>query len=310
MPKMTASRSRGSPKTWRRSKRALPYRRGLRFAMNRRPRASTKYTTTPTNQSKTFTVQCKWYAQLVPQQGASVSNFLSLNFNPWAPESGLAFTGQWAVWSKLFDQYRVNAMTVRLTPRMNRPEATAITLANDATTPTVLYDVGRGYYAIDRDGPVNTNSPKDMQAYAESGVFDVFKPFVRTVTYPMRVKGAWLDCQTATNPNSGSADFWKDIGLGKSLGIYMDNLPENAAATLLTRPWCRCEIDYEIQFRGPRIQGVLQQVDEDGNPTGVITITARPDVPPTLPDPVPQIIQDGALPTYTGAAPDYEEAVP
>lgn len=227
-----------------------------------------------------FHVQAKWIADVAPTGGLSVNNYVAMNFNPWAPICGVAMTGQWQGWNVVFDQYRVNSMTVRIYPRYNSVEATAVTVATEAVglEKQMNYATGRGYWAMDMDGPVKTSSQTLMQSYTDNGTWSIFKPFVRTVKYQYP-KMFWLD----TAKSVGTAtDIIKDFGLAKYLGLYAENLPESSDTVVSNQPWARVEVIYDIEFRGPNLNA-RSQVDAEGKPTGVVVIARAPDAAAALP---------------------------
>lgn len=209
----------------------------------------------------TFFLKAQMMATLTPQQGVVVSNYLS-----WFPQLlnatspyGIAQNTEFAFWCKLYDQVRVNSMTIRVVPKANVLDQ--INAQNDASF-RVTGD-GLIHHVIDRDSapPQNINA---LQRYSSYKKTSVLKPWTRSysIKYPV---GVWLDTDNIFEDET----LIRRLGGNGGIYVYAENLLEDLGE-LINEPYASVYITYNCVFRGKTMVRSIG-FNEDG------TITLTPD---------------------------------
>lgn len=204
----------------------------------------------------TFFLKAQMMATLTPTQGITVANYLS-----WFPQLlnatspyGVAQNAEFNFWCKLYDQVRVNSMTIHVVPKANVLDQT--NAQNDGSY-RVTGD-GLIHHVIDRDsiGPQNINA---LQKYSSYRKVSVLKPWKRSygIKYPTDV---WLDTLNIFEDET----LLKRLGANGGIYVYAENLLEDLGE-LINEPYATVYITYNCVFRG-KTMGSLT-FNEDGSVT-------------------------------------------
>lgn len=198
--------------------------------------------------SNTFKTTCKWNATSTLTGGVTVDNYVYIDACALQGVASVPQTREYSVYSKLFDQYRVTGVTLKVVPR-----ATTSDVVLEASTPV---DASNQfvYSAFDIDSPI-PSSILAIQTMRSCRKHSTLKPIVRTFKYKYG-DNSWLD--TATDYGSGApVSNWLSKGLYAHFGLYGENMYANTST-----PWATIEILYHVVFRGQRLVNVSQ--DESG----------------------------------------------
>lgn len=206
-------------------------------------------------------VQCVTNFTLVPQQGATVANYIYNNFQLLAdPTQALAVTGteEFKIHQAMYDKVRINSIRIVVTPKANTMDATR---AQADTNYTLIGD-GLVHSAIDRDGTLpwassGTSMISAWQQYSSYKPFSQLKKFSRSysVRYPT---GIWLDAQNLFEDTT----LLKRLGLTGCIGLYSQNFVEDRNE-ILNEPYASVAVYYNCVFQGQK--AMLQSVDASGN---------------------------------------------
>lgn len=221
----------------------------------------------------TYFLKANMTCTIAPQQGVVVANYLS-----WFPQLldptsayGIAQSSEFNFWKKVYDQVRVNSMTIRVVPKANVLDQA---IAQDDAAFRVTGD-GLVHCVVDRDSlpPQNINN---LTRYSSYQKHSVLKQWSRSysIKYPV---GVWLD----------TANIFEDETLLKRLGalggiyLYAENMLEDLGE-LVNEPWATVHISYNCVFRG-KTQGALT-FGEDGSVTLLPAdkLTRSPDTVPVV----------------------------
>jgi len=201
------------------------------------------------------------YSQVFPHQGALVSNYI-YSFIPLMPTTANTWVlaePQVKVHQTLYDEMRVNRMTVRYVPKANTLDQAAA--QNDAFN---VSGNGMYYTAVDRDGP----GPYDLaaiQQYPSVRATSILKPCTRK--YGVRwSNGEWLD---TANPLV-DLNILKRVGALGGCTQYAENILEDQLE-VINEPWGTVQITWDLVFRGTKPQ--TTSVTD-----GVVTITPHTEV--------------------------------
>lgn len=223
-------------------------------AQGRVPRAPRRFQKTrlaksvANTNSNTFKTTCKWNATSTLTSGITVGNYVYIDSCALQGVAAVAQTREFSVYSKLFDQYRVTGVTMRIVPRASTSDVTL-----SASTP-VDESNQFVYSAFDVDSPI-PSSILAIQTMRSCRKHSTLKPIVRTFKYKYG-DNSWLD--TATDYSSGTpVSNWLSKGLYAHFGIYGENVYAN-----MSTPWATIELLYHVVFRGQRLVNVSQ--DEAG----------------------------------------------
>jgi len=214
------------------------------------------------NNMDNHTVVHKLSGSITPQQGLTVSNYIYTYWTPCAkvlspPQSNqLLLSSAFGLYRNMYDQYRVNSVTVTLIPRANVVDAILLVQQNDSAQITQ----GKGvYYSCeDRDGI----APGLVGALNKMASVKVHKLTSRmTRTYrPNNAKNLWFDCQDP----AGLTEPAKAAGYFGGITIYGESLPE-LLGQLANSVWADCEVSYSVTYRGKSMTSLT--VNEDGSVT-------------------------------------------
>lgn len=223
----------------------MPFRRRYkkRVSTNKAKRVVAKAQRRAAKSNKdTMAITCRNEATMLPVQGTTVANYIYTTIPLFAQDSGVGFykNAQFQLYRKLYDQYRVNSVTVKVVPKANM-------LAQDsAQRDSELNTSGDGviHSVIDRDGPAAMNV-QTLVRYPSYRKHPVMKPFTRkySIKYPTEV---WL---TTNEPYPDNLAIIKQIGGLGGIYIYGENLLEDKLE-VFNEPFASIEIVFGIVFRG------------------------------------------------------------
>lgn len=210
----------------------------------------------------TFFLKAKTIVSAVPAQGITVSNYMYMAAQ--LLPGNLLMNTEFQLYRLQYDKFRVNKVTMKVTPKANVLDAL---LAQSDANATVS---GNGviHTCIDRDG-VAPSSIAAISRYPSYKKYSLLKPFSRS--YSIRwPTGIWLDCQDPSA--SGSTSIFNTLGLGGSVTMYAENLIEDADE-ILNEPWAEVEFHWDVVFCGKTSASLSATFDEDGN---VVAMTLTP----------------------------------
>lgn len=209
----------------------------------------------------TYFLRCRTVANVTPVQGVAVHNYVYQVFN-MDPINGQIYetsylkNAEFKLWSLQYDKFRVNSVTVVVTPKAN-----VLDLAN-AQNDTAYKLTGDGcvHTVIDRDGKA-PSSIAQLARYPSYRKYSVTKKFSRTyaIKYPT---GIWLDCDAPA-----LFSMSKELGLTGSITMYAEDLLEDSGE-VYNEPWAQIEVFYNIVFQG-KTSNSLSAVYTEGEITGV-----------------------------------------
>lgn len=242
-------------------------------------------------------VACLWTGTLAPVQGATVTNYISTAFTPFATEAGLWKTQKFLALRSLFDSFRVTYMKVTLTPRGNvldshldnmPPIAADGGDLNNVNNYNVMYTT-----AIDRDaGGQHPANMAVMTGYSSLERHRLTEVATRNYTFKYS-PDQWFNANTTTPPDPLASPQIQG-GFAATVLVYGENFPE-PAGSITNSFYFDVQVEYGVVFRGPTL--TVKGITTDGD-----VILAGPSstpVPPAPTVPVPEV-----------KIPSYEPAVP
>jgi hypothetical protein len=142
----------------------MPFRKSARKYVPRKPtlkRAKKIVAKSIKSKAKknmdTFFLQAKNVGLLLPKQGVSVANYcyFAVSIDPTAPSSGMSYlnNSEFMLYQTMYDRYRVNSVTISVTPKANVLDFAQAQNDGDFT---VTGD-GMVHTCIDRDGTAPSN---------------------------------------------------------------------------------------------------------------------------------------------------------
>lgn len=209
----------------------------------------------------TYFLKCKNIVTLTPQQGVAVANYVSQNFS-MDPTGNAAITylenAEFLLWKLQYDKFRVNSVTIRVTPKANVQD---LVVGQDNTLN--LTGDGVWHTVVDRDGKAPPSKAL-LARYPSYRKHSLLKPFTRTyaIKYPT---GVWIDSE-----NPAAFHLAKELGLQGSIGLYAENILEDKFE-IFNQPVCQVEVSYNIVFQGKTSNSLSGVYDASGNLTGVTT---------------------------------------
>lgn len=218
----------------------------------------------------TFFLKCKNGVTISPAQGVITSNFIYRGFSLDVTGSGdyaqngtalFLNNSEFQLYRLQFDKFRVNSVTVRVTPKANVLDQGA---AQNDSSYNVTGD-GLIHTCLDRDG-LAPSSRAIISRYPSYRKYSVLKPFTRSysIKYPT---GIWVDCQSPA-----SFTMAKELGLTGGITMYAENVLEDRLE-ILNEPWATVIVEYNIVFQGKTSNSLSGVYNESGALTGV-TINA------------------------------------
>lgn len=209
---------------------------------------------------------------MVPQQGVTVANYVYTTIPLFAKASGIGYwtNAQFQLFRKLYDQYRVNSVTVKVLPKANMLSQDMAQRDADFTT----NGTGLIHSVIDRDGPASMNV-QTLTRYPSYRKHSVMKPFSRTysIKYPTEV---WL---TTNETDPDNLAIVKQIGGLGGIYIYGEDLIEDRTE-IFNEPYASIEVIYNVVFRGQISTGFGYDAETDTITLAPLTINPLPQ--PTL----------------------------
>lgn len=222
--------------------------------------------------SDTLAMTFRAEGQIIPFQGITVSNysFTTLPLLNQQMNIGVTQLKDFVLYNNMYDQVRVNSVSVTVTPKANVLEYT------QAQNDNLFNLAGDGllHHVIDRDGNPPTNIGS-LQRYSSYRKTSVLKPFKRSysVTYP---PGVWLDSQNIYE----DATLLKRLGLTGGIYIYGENFLEDSGE-VYNEPVATISVSYNVVFRG-KTSGNLTYNTE----TGAITVSPLLETSNAAPTPI------------------------
>lgn len=190
----------------------------------------------------TFFLRSRVTGSIIASQGVATSNYISLFFKLLDATSSVGVTqsSEFMLFKNIYDQVRVNRMTVRVVPKANMLDQVQ---AQDEDALNVSGD-GKVHTCILRDDSNYSANVARFIRQPSYKAYSVLKPFVRSysVKWPT---GVWLDTQNIYSDTT----LLQRLGTSGGLGIYAENLLEENAE-IFNEPWASLEITYDCVFRG------------------------------------------------------------
>jgi len=242
--------------------------------VGKKMRKSTKKTSKRENNMDDHTVVHKVAGSITPLQGLTVSNYVYTYWSP-APNyltpsqsNPLFSSSEFNLYRNLYDQFRVNRVTVRIIPRANVTDSVGLIVQNDSAALTQ----GKGvYYTVeDRDG-IAPGYIGSMNKYASVKVTKLTSKLTRTYA-PTNSKNLWFDCQDP----AGLDQISRSIGMRGGITLYAELLPE-VLNTVLNSVWADVEVLYSVTYRGKAMVNLT--VNDDGSVTAAPVDDATMEVP-------------------------------
>ena len=206
---------------------------------------------------------------IVTLQGSSSQAGVSTNFFVSPQHSQYFNVGQsqeFAVYSKLYDEFQVNSVTVKYRPTVTDVPPNILTAS---TTPL-------SYTFIDHDGytplALATGIPGKILTYDSCKVGRIDKGWSRT----MRVNKSWWQDTgfPVINPSAqnGAAQPYQNAGCVQVLGFYTERLPYPVGTNIGA-----VEITFKVRFRGKKPTTLSYHA-----PSGTVMITPVSSMGPFL----------------------------
>jgi len=217
----------------------------------------------------TFTTKCVTESTMIPVQGISASNYIYTTVPLFAQASTIGFwqNAKFQLYRKLYDQYRVTSVKIRVMPKGNvldqyHAQADSLNNSGDGLIHTV----------IDREGPTSMNI-QQMTRYPSYKKYSVLKPFTRTysIKYPAET---WYQSR---EQYPDSLALTTQIGGIGGIYIYAENVLEDAAE-VFNEPWGTIICEYNVVWRGGMTSVFGYDPEAD-------TVTLVPPTATTLPVP-------------------------
>lgn len=201
----------------------------------------------------------KLSGQIIPQQGGNISNLVYTYWSPSSvlltPQQSMPFVlgAEFQLYRNLYDQYRVNSVTLTIIPRATQTDSTV--LAYNSDNKNITQGKGVFYTVEDRDGiaPGNISA---LKKYASVKQHKITSRVTRTYLVKYGSNNLFFDCQDP----SGLQDIARSLGLNGGITVYAESLPE-LAGIVITAPWADVEVSYNVTFRGKSIVKLTPNVD-------------------------------------------------
>jgi len=218
--------------------------------------------------ANTFSTACRWNAGTIAMTGTGpVANYIYGSGSALSGVWSVKQTREFAVYSKIFDQYRVTGVTLRYYPRGNVESISEANVQNaSAGFPSSQYIFSS--FDIDSPLPSNINA---IQTLRSTRKHNLLKSWTRSFRYTYK-DNSWLDTDLSYD-TSPPVSNWVAKGLYGNFGFYAENVPYAPGSG--SPVVAQVEVIYHVVFRGQRLVNVSQT--EDGN----ITIgNPEPDMKP------------------------------
>jgi len=220
-------------------------------------------------------VTIKMAGSLTPLQGLSVSNYV---YTYWTPgvfstipngqSQSLSLSSEFGLYRNMYDQWRVNRLTVRIIPRANVVDATNLITQNDSSSITQ----GKGvYYTVeDRDG-IAPGYIGSLNKYSSVKVNKLTSRLTRSYS-PTNKDNVWYDCQDP----AGLDQLQRTTGMRGGITLYAESLPE-VLNTVVNSVWADVEVSYDLTFRGKCLVNII--TNQDGSVTVAPVDDSQMEVP-------------------------------
>lgn len=164
---------------------------------------------------------------------------------------------EFSLYRNLYDQFRVNSITLTIIPRYTMTDAATLVALTDGLTPTMTMGKGVFYTVEDRDG-VAPGNIEALKRYASVKQHKINKRMSRK--YSVKYGNTLFDCQDP----AGLDDIQRSLGLKGGITVYGESLPELSNATK-NGVWADVEVAYSVTFVGKAAVGLT--ANEDGSVT-------------------------------------------
>jgi len=208
-------------------------------------------------------VTIKMAGSLTPIQGLTVSNYLYTYWTPGVFSSiptgqsqSLSLSSEFTLYRNMYDQWRVNRVTVRIIPRANVVDAVGLIAQND--TGSITQGKGVYYTVEDRDG-IAPGYIGSLNKYASVKVSRLTSRLTRSYS-PTNKDNVWYDCQDP----AGLDQLQRTTGMRGGITLYAESLPE-VSGTLTNSVWADVEVSYDVTFRGKCLVNIIS--NDDGSVT-------------------------------------------
>lgn len=207
----------------------------------------------------TFSTAARWNAVIASTPGPGSpgpESYVYFSASALQGTSAIKYTREHAVYSKLFDQFRITGVTMRFIPKVSMT-----TLTDEFTTTANQVTM---FSAWDQDGPLPSASAP-IQTMRSCRKHDFRRKFSRTFRYTYK-DNSWLD--TGSDYESTQVSNWVSKGLYGNYGFYGENLPidpgspDNGVIGTI-------EVLYHVVYRGQRLVNISETEDgliQLGNP--------------------------------------------
>lgn len=200
---------------------------------------------------------------IVPVEGERVSNFVygywspSPQFNAGVvPQSQPLFASkEFTLFRNLYDQFRVNSVTLTVIPRYTMTDSATLVAIGDGSPPQITMGKGVYYTVEDRDGYAPSNI-ESLKRYASVKQHKITSRMSRK--YNVSNRKMLFDCQDP----AGLDDIQRSIGLKGGITVYGESFPE-VLNTKNNGVWADVEVAYNVTFVGKSAIGI--SVNEDGS---------------------------------------------
>jgi len=164
---------------------------------------------------------------------------------------------EFSLYRNLYDQFRVNSITLTVIPRYTMTDAATLVALTDGTTPQITMGKGVFYTVEDRDGVAPANI-EALKRYASVKQHKINKRMSRK--YSVKYGNTLFDCQDPAGMN----DIQRSLGLKGGITVYGESLPE-LANTTANGVWADVEVVYSVTFVGKAAVGLT--ANDDGSIT-------------------------------------------
>lgn len=164
---------------------------------------------------------------------------------------------EFSLYRNLYDQFRVNSITLTVIPRYTMTDAATLVALTDGTIPQMTMGKGVFYTVEDRDGVAPANI-EALKRYASVKQHKINKRMSRK--YSVKYGNTLFDCQDP----AGLDDIQRSLGLKGGITVYGESLPELTNATA-NGVWADVEVVYSVTFVGKAAVGLT--ANEDGSIT-------------------------------------------
>lgn len=208
----------------------------------------------------TFAMKFVNEATLTPVQGVTVANYVSWQqpIMNYANLLDFSRNSEFILYTKMYDQYRVNSVIVEVIPKAN---VLSQVEAQDDNKQGGLNGDGMYHIVMDRNGLAPTTIPQLVKYPSYKKISLLKKSRTKySVKYPVDF---WLDTILAGSVNSYPANY-RNMGLYGNIAIYAENLVEDWGE-VINEPWASIVVTYNVVFQGKNQAQLSIMEDDNGN---------------------------------------------